>query len=93
MSRINSNYGDALSAVSLFNQSGNWTEQTFSLGESNLAGMRQAVDVSNRIVAELTKLEATVKQEADKFPKLAAIIEARDRQDSASFSQQSWGFE
>lgn len=93
MVKVSSNYDVALSAVSEFSQIGNSKGQQFSLGQSNIAGMKQAMEISNRIITDLTKLEIAVKEQANKFPQLASVIEQRDQQDSADFSQLSWGVE
>lgn len=93
MVKISSNYDVVVSAVSGFSQINNSKGQQFSLGQSNVAGMKQAVEISNSIITDLTKLETVVKEQANKFPQLASLIEQRDQQDSTDFSQLSWGFE
>ena len=90
--KISSDLGSANATVSQFN-TGNFLAQHFSLGESNISGMKSAEKISNSIIGDLTRLEASIKKQADKFPKLAAVIEARDRQDAADLTSMNWGFE
>lgn len=89
--KVSSDLGSATAAVSQFN-TGNFSSQHFSLGESNITGMKSAEKISNSIIKDLSKLESGIKKQADKFPKLAAVIEARDRQDAASLANKNWGF-
>lgn len=51
-----------------------------SLGLSNISGMKKGTEAANRILPNVSKLSACVKKQADKFPKLAAIMESRDGQ-------------
>jgi len=87
---MKSNLGDAQNAVSLFNE-GNYSGQHTSISQSNIAGMKRAVEVSNQIIDDLSRLQSGVKAQADKFPALAAAIESRDRQDAASFEAFKFG--
>ncbi len=80
----------ANAAISQFNK-GQSSSQHFSLGESNISGMKTALNLSNSIIGDLTKLETSVQKQADKFPKLAEVIEARDKQDAVDLSGMSWG--
>lgn len=71
---------------------GEGSGQHFDLGETNISGIKQAVTISNQIVNDINQLETGIKQQADKFPKLASVIEERDRQDATNISQMNWGF-
>ena len=88
---MKSNLGAAQSAVSQF-KTGHSSGQHFSLGESNIAGMKNALEISNSIIGDLSKLESNIKKQADKFPKLAAVIEQRDKQDMVDLTTMNWGF-
>ncbi|MDT2882060.1 hypothetical protein [Lactococcus lactis] len=89
--KISSDLGSANAAVSQF-KTGNSSSQHFSLGESNITGMKSAEKISNSIIGDLSKLESGIKKQADKFPKLAAVIESRDKQDAADLTTMNWGF-
>lgn len=89
--KVSSDLGSATAAVSQFN-TGKFSSQHFSLRESNISGMKSAEKISNSLIKDLRKLESGIKKQADKFPKLAAAIEARDKQDVASLANKSWGF-
>lgn len=52
----------------------------FSLGESNISGMQEGVQITNQILPDLLRLTQCVMTHASKFPQLAAVIEARDSQ-------------
>ncbi len=54
--------------------------------------MKSAEKISNSIIGDLSKLESGIKKQADKFPKLAKIIEERDKQDAADLTTMNWGF-
>ncbi len=88
---ISSDLGSANAAVSQFD-TGNFSSQQFSLGESNISGMKNAMELSNSIVGDLTELESSIKKQADKFPKLAAVMEERDSQDAVDLTVMNWGF-
>ncbi|MEY8443307.1 hypothetical protein [Lactococcus ileimucosae] len=92
MGAIKSDISAASDAVSMFNNSGQVSNTKFELGESNIAGMKRAAEVSNSIIEDLTKLQSSIKTQADKFPKLAAVIEERDKQDAVALTDMSWGF-
>lgn len=88
---IKSNTGVAQDAVSKYGNSRSVSSKSSSLGESNLSGMKAAVQVSNKIVGDLLKLQSSVEKQAGKFPKLASVIEQRDKQDANSFLNNTWG--
>ncbi|MBL3716867.1 MULTISPECIES: hypothetical protein [Lactococcus] len=79
---IKSNVGVAQDAVSRYRNSRSVSSKTSTLGESNLSGMKTAMQVSNKIVGDLLKLQSSVEKQAEKFPKLASAIEQRDKQDA-----------
>lgn len=83
---IRSNLGDAQGAVSQFKESEKSGKQC-SLGESNIAGMKKAVKISNQLIGDLSKLESGIKTQADKFPKLATVMEERDKKDASDLSR------
>lgn len=91
MARVSSDLGAATDAVSLFKLS-QQSGQQFTLGESNIAGMRRATELSNQIIEHLSQLEEGIKAQADKFPQLAAVMEERDQRDASDLSQMNWGF-
>lgn len=53
---------------------------TCSLSQSNISGMEKGVEATNQIQPTVSGLVDCVKMQAAKFPKLAAVIESRDRQ-------------
>ncbi|MCJ1976686.1 hypothetical protein [Pseudolactococcus paracarnosus] len=90
---IRSDVGAAQGAVGKFNNLSSQMGHHFDLNRSNIAGMKQAVKVSNHVVEDLSKLQSSIKEKADQFPQLARVIEQRDKQDSVELSSRSWGFE
>lgn len=85
---IRSDLASANAAVSGLKDKNNFSGQHFSLGESNIGGMKNAVKVSNQIINNTSKISSGVKKQADKFPKLAAVMEQRDQVDA-----RNWGFD
>ncbi|EIQ7100280.1 hypothetical protein LVP26_002788, partial [Enterococcus faecalis] len=49
-------------------------------GESNISSMKKGVKVSNQLLNQLAKVVNGVNAQANKFPKLAATMAARDSQ-------------
>ncbi|WP_242327064.1 hypothetical protein [Lactococcus lactis] len=88
---IKSDIGAVNASVSQFKKTSS-SGQHCSLGESNISGMKNAVEISNSIIGELNKLEVSIQKQADKFPKLAAVIEERDKQDATDLTTMNWGF-
>lgn len=60
---------------------------TFGLSSSNLKGMESGVKVGNKILDNINKLTSSVKKQADKFPQIAKIIEARDNEQASKFGE------
>ena len=89
---IKSDTGTTNDAISKYDSSGNVSSKTSTLGESNLSGMKTAMQVSNKIVGDLMKLKTSTKKQADKFPKLASAIEQREKQDANSLLNNTWGW-
>lgn len=89
---IKSNTGVAQDAVSKYGNSSSVSSKASSLGESNLSGMKTAMQVSNKIVGDLLKLQSSAKKQAGKFPKLAQAIEQRDKQDANALFNNTWGW-
>ncbi|KXF71667.1 hypothetical protein [Enterococcus faecalis] len=87
---IKSDISVAQEAVSHYGKSGSINKMS-TLGESNLSGMKTAMEVSNEIIGEVLKLQSGIKKQADKFPKLASVIEQRDKQDANAISNDMWG--
>lgn len=58
------------------------TNQNVSLGFSNVSSMKKAVEISNQIIGDMSKLVDCTYKQADKIQALADIIEQRDNQDS-----------
>ena len=89
--KLRSNLSAANAAVSQF-RIGNASGQYFSLEESNIVGMKNAEEISNSIISDIAKLESAFKMQADKFPKLAAVIEEHDKLDASDLTTMTWGF-
>ena len=89
---IKSDTGVANDAVSKYGNSGNVSSKSSSLGESNLSGMKNAVEVSNKIVGDMMTLHSGIKKQADKFPQLASAIEQRDKKYATSILTNTWGW-
>ena len=74
MVKIASNQGAAQKAIAGIKNVSVNKNQTCHLGESNISSMKKGVKVSNQL------LNHGVNAQANKFPKLAATIAARDSQ-------------
>jgi len=78
---VKSNLTEVKIAVSMFKV----TEQEGKLvtfKDSNIAGMKEAIRVSNPLISNLSQLQRRVGRQAKKFEKLAETIEARDKADA-----------
>ena len=62
---IKSDTGTTNDAISKYDSSGNVSSKTSTLGESNLSGMKTAMQVSNKIVGDLMKLKTSTKKQAE----------------------------
>ncbi|EOH97196.1 hypothetical protein BCR22_02610 [Enterococcus plantarum] len=80
MGKIASNEGAAQNAVAGISKVSVKSGKTCSLGRSNISSMKQGAKVSNQILSDLSKLVSCVNEQANKFPKLAAVIASRDSQ-------------
>lgn len=76
MVKIASNQGVAQKAIAGIKNVSVNKNQTCHLGESNISSMKKGVKVSNQLLNQLNGVNA----QANKFPKLAATIAARDSQ-------------
>ena len=54
--------------------------------------MKNAVEVSNKIVGDMMTLHSGIKKQADKFPQLASAIEQRDKKYATSILTNTWGW-
>ncbi|EHK9412182.1 hypothetical protein FKY78_14200 [Enterococcus faecalis] len=80
MTKVASNQGAAQAAVSGIKNVSVSKNTKCTLGESNISGMKKGVKVNNKMLNNLSKLVKCVNTQANKFPKLAAAIAARDSQ-------------
>lgn len=78
MGKIASNQGAAQAAVSGISNVSVSGGAKCQLGKSNLSGMKKGAQVSNQLVANVSKMVECVNNQANKFPKLATVIAARD---------------
>ena len=63
-----------------------FTNQTVEIGESNITAMKTGQLVNNQMMEDVSKFVEAVLKQAQKFPDLAARIEAHDQQDA-----RDWG--
>lgn len=87
MAKVASNLGAANSSISSLKQVMEGKAGNFSLSGSNLQGMKTGANVGNQLLDDINKLASSVKKQADKFPQIAQIIEARDSSEAAKFSK------
>lgn len=80
MVKIASNQGATQQAIAGIKNVSVSKSQNCSLGESNISSMKKGVKVSNQLLDQLAKVVNVVNAQANKFPKLAATIAARDSQ-------------
>ncbi|MDR0299085.1 MAG: TIGR04197 family type VII secretion effector [Streptococcaceae bacterium] len=59
-----------------------FTNQTVDIGESNITAMKTGSRVNNQLMNDLSGFVQAFLTQANKFPELAARIEANDRQDA-----------
>lgn len=64
---------------------GSLTNQHATLGFSNVAGMKKAVQASNQMIKDVSKLVSCTCEHAEKIPELAKIIEQRDNEDCVAW--------
>ncbi|GAK30130.1 hypothetical protein WOSG25_012270 [Weissella oryzae SG25] len=87
MGKIASNVGAASSSISGLQRIAEGSLGGFGLSGSNLKGMQAGTKVGNQLMGDINKLTSSVKKQADKFPQIARIIEARDSSEAAKFGR------
>ncbi|TYC47868.1 hypothetical protein ESZ50_10970 [Weissella muntiaci] len=87
MGKIASNLNAANSSITSLQRVSEEKFGNFSLSSSNLKGMETGVKVSNKLLDNINKLTSSVKKQADKFPQIAKIIEARDNDQASKFGE------
>lgn len=80
MEKIASNQGAAQAAVSGISNVSVSGGQKCTLGKSNISSMKKGSEIGNKMLNDLTKFVSAINTQANKFPKLAAVIAARDSQ-------------
>ncbi|MDR0299915.1 MAG: hypothetical protein LBI13_07570 [Streptococcaceae bacterium] len=61
-------------------QTSSFKNAQVSLGQSNLSSMQNGANVANQMISDLEALVAAVLTQANKFPQIAAQLEAQDAQ-------------
>ncbi|WP_288395110.1 hypothetical protein [uncultured Vagococcus sp.] len=80
MGKIASNTSVASSAITGINSVSVNRGQQVTLGKSNIASMKTGMTVNNQLMSNLDQLVSCVKQQSQKFPKIAEMIAIRDSQ-------------
>ncbi|EPI09172.1 hypothetical protein [Enterococcus faecalis] len=80
MVKVTSNQGAAQAAVSGISNVSVSGGQKCMLGKSNISSIKKGSEIGNKMLNDLTKFVSSVNTQANKFPKLAAVIAARDSQ-------------
>ncbi len=80
MGKIASNLGSASSAITGISGVSVNRGQQVTLGKSNIASMKTGMTVNNQLMSNLDQLVSCVKQQSQKFPKIAEMIAIRDSQ-------------
>ena len=57
------------------------------ISESNSKGLLRALEINNSIVEDINNFSFSIKDQADKFPKIAAIRENQDKLDKQIFGE------
>ncbi|MGX7149458.1 hypothetical protein IGL98_002394 [Enterococcus sp. DIV0840] len=78
MVNIASDIGVATGAVSGINAVSVNKGTQVSLGKSNVSSMKQGSEVNNQLLSDLSQLIECVKEQSQKFPKIAEIIAIED---------------
>lgn len=78
MGKIASDTGAANNAVTSVNSVSINKGQQTSLGRSNVSSMTRGAEVSSQLLSDLSRLIDCVKEQSQKFPKLAEIMEIED---------------
>ena len=80
MKKIASNTSVANLAVTEINSISINRGQQVILGKSNIASIKTGIIVNNQLMSNLDQLVGCVKQQSQKFPEIAEMIELRDSQ-------------
>lgn len=80
MAKIASNIGSANAAITAVNSVSLNRGQQVTLGKSNIPSMKTGMTVNNQLMTDLSQLVSCVKQQSQKFPKIAEMIAIRDSQ-------------
>lgn len=78
MSHIASDIGAATGAVSGIKSVEVKKGQQVSLGKSNVSSMETGMEVNNQLLPDLANLIECVKEQGNKFPKIAELIAIED---------------
>ncbi|ALS00056.1 hypothetical protein ATZ33_01245 [Enterococcus silesiacus] len=78
MGNIASDIGVATGAVSGINDISVNKGTQVSLGKSNVSSMKQGSEVNNQLLSDLSQLIDCVKEQSQKFPKIAEIMAIED---------------
>ena len=78
MSKIASDVGVATGAISAVKNVTVAKGATVSLTKSNLSSMKHGVKLANQLLSNLSDLVECVKEQSEKFPKIAEIIAIED---------------
>lgn len=78
MSHIASDIGAATGAVSGIKSVEVNKGQQVSLGKSNVSSMETGMEVNNQLLPDLANLIGCVKEQGNKFPKIAELIAIED---------------
>lgn len=78
MVNIASDIGSASGAVSGIKSISINKGTQVTLGKSNVSGMKQGTEVNNQLLSDLAQLIDCVKEQSQKFPKIAEIMAIED---------------
>ncbi|MEI5993271.1 hypothetical protein [Candidatus Enterococcus mansonii] len=78
MAKIASDIGSASGAVSGINAVSVNKGSQVSLGKSNISSMKKGAEVTNQLLSDLSQLIDCVKEQGQKFPKIAKIMAIED---------------
>lgn len=78
MTNIASDTGAANNAITNVKSVSVNKGQQASLGKSNLSSMKKGAEVTNQLLTDLSQLIDCVKEQSQKFPKIAEIMAIED---------------
>lgn len=78
MGKIASDTGTANNAITSVNSVSVNKGQQASLGKSNITSMTKGAEVTNQLLSDLSQLIDCVKEQSQKFPKIAEIMAIED---------------